>query len=120
MTGDGVVEARTDPRNLDGATLAPALAESRLAIIEFWADWCLFSRLLRSKTQRLAARYGDRLLVARCRLDQHEAAERIGIRYLPAMVLFREGKLLRKWYGDAPESLFVRGIEKTLSENADG
>ena len=45
--------------------------------------------------------------------------ERIGVRYLPAVVLFRAGKPLRKWYGDTPESMLVRAVESLL-ENVDG
>jgi thioredoxin-like negative regulator of GroEL len=113
-------EAGMSPRALDGATLEPALAKSRLALVEFWADWCWFSRLLFPKSRWLAARYGDHLLVARCRLDGSEAAiARIGIRYLPAVVLFRAGKPLRKWYGDVPASGLVRAVE-SLAENANG
>lgn len=120
MTNHGAAETGMNSRNLDGATLEPALAESRLAIVEFWADGCLFSRLLQPKSRRLAARYGDRLLVARCRLDGSEAiVERVGVRYLPAVVLFRAGKPLRKWYGDTPESMLVRAVESLL-ESEDG
>ena len=112
MTDDGSVEVGVDPRDLDGATLDSALVEQRLAIVEFWADWCLFSRLLYPRSRYLAAKYRDRLLVARCRLEGDEAAvERFDIRYLPAVALFRGKKLLRKWYGDVPIGTLAHSIE---------
>jgi len=118
MKGDGANAIEMSLLDLDSEILETTLAESRFALVEFWAEWCLFSRLLYPKSRRLAGRYGERLLVARCHLDGGEAViDRIGVRYLPAVMLFRGQKPLRRWYGDTPERLFVRAIE-SLTESA--
>ncbi|MCB1826256.1 MAG: hypothetical protein KDJ54_17455 [Candidatus Competibacteraceae bacterium] len=36
--------------DLDGGILETALAKNRFALVEFWAEWCLFSRLLYPKS----------------------------------------------------------------------
>lgn len=119
MTGASAGET-VDLRELDGASLEPALVENRAALVEFWADWCLFSRLLLPKSRWLAACYGTRLLVARCRLDARDpAVERFGIRYLPAVLLFEVGRPRRRWYGDTPARLLARAIE-SLPGNGHG
>jgi len=104
-------ETAMDLLELEGASLAPALAKQRWALVEFWADWCLFSRLLLPKSRWLAARYGERLLVARCRLDARDAAAaQFGIRYMPAVMLFAAGKPRLRWYGDTPVRLLESDI----------
>jgi thioredoxin 1 len=79
------------------------LQEKRTALIEFWAGWCVFSRLLLPKTEALGRAFGDRALVGRLDAERHEALVRdLGIEFLPAMGFFHGGELVRKWYGDFP------------------
>jgi thioredoxin 1 len=71
------------------------------ALVEFWAGWCPYSRLLPPKLERLRERCGDRLLLARVDAERHpELVAALGLRYLPALVLFRDGEPRRRLYGD--------------------
>ena len=84
------------------------------AIVEFWAPWCPFSRLVRPKLARLAARYGNRLMVARVDVERHPAiVQAVGVEYIPALVLFRGGRPVRRLYGDRQVAELVARVERS-------
>jgi thioredoxin 1 len=83
------------------------------AVVEFWAGWCPYSRLLRPKLERLHELYGDRLLVRRLEVDRHPAAAAsIGLEYIPALVFFRGGRAVRRLYGDRHLAELVARVER--------
>jgi thioredoxin 1 len=89
------------------------VAGGAAAIVEFWAAWCPYARLLRPKLERLAERYGDRLLLARVDADRHPGiAQMIGVEYLPALVLFRGGQPVRQLYGDRHFGELVAHVDR--------
>jgi thioredoxin 2 len=101
-----------DPAEVELAQVEDLVRRGGTALVEFWADWCLFSRLVKPKTARLAALYGSRLWVARCRIAGDERAlEGLAIRALPMVVLWHRGRVRRRWQGDRHVQEFVRGIE---------
>lgn len=107
-------------RQLDGADLEAALTNTRWAMVEFWADWCLFSRLLKPKMEWLAQRYPGRLTVIRCRVDGAEPVlARWRIRYLPALLLVHTGRPVHCWYGDTPVNEFCRAIQAVTEHEHD-
>lgn len=84
------------------------------AIVEFWAEWCPYARLVRPKLERLAARYGDRLLVARGDAERHPGVvEAVGLEYIPALILFRGGQPVRRLYGDRHLGELVAHVERS-------
>jgi len=84
------------------------------AILEFWAEWCPYSRLLRPKLERLAERYGDRLLLARVDAEQHRGiVEAVGLEYIPALILFHGGQPVRRLYGDRHLGELVAHVERS-------
>jgi thioredoxin-like negative regulator of GroEL len=82
--------------------IAEALS-ARFALIEVWAPWCLYSRLLKPKTIELSTRWPGRVVVGRVDAGPNEPALRkLGIEFVPAVALLERGELLEKWYGDTP------------------
>src|SRR5438552_197190 len=45
------------------------LARKRPALVEFWTPWCLYSLLLKPKTEALDRQYGDRMIVGRLNIE---------------------------------------------------
>ena len=83
------------------------------AFIECWTPWCVYSRLVEAKMKQLAERLGEQWLVARVQADRHPGLVRaLGVAYVPAVVLVREGCVLQRWYGDRRLNAYLRSIEK--------
>jgi thioredoxin 1 len=84
------------------------------AIVDFWAEWCPYTRLVRPKLERLAERYGARLLLARVDADRYPCiVKAVGLEYIPALVLFRGGQPVRRLYGDRHLGELVAHVERS-------
>jgi thioredoxin 1 len=90
------------------------VTEGVAAVVEFWAPWCPYSRLARPKLERLRQRYGERLRIGRVDADRHPAlVAALGLEYIPALVLFRGGRPLRRLYGDRHLGELVAHLERS-------
>jgi thioredoxin len=92
------------PANLMHAQQTPQqLLQAQLSLIEFWAQWCPYSLLVKRKMEKLAGLYGDRIAVGRIDAETHsEIADALQIEYIPAIVLLDGGEVVQRWYGDNP------------------
>ena len=81
---------------------AQVIASERPVVVEFWASWCGPCQVLKPKIEALAAQYEGRIAVAFVNIDEHpELAKRFDIRSIPALRLFKDGRLV-----DSHEGLF--------------
>jgi len=64
----------------------------------------------------LEQRYGSRLLMRRCVVQGAEPrCAELGVSALPALLLFRRGRCVRRWIGEMHFSLVTSVIDATLS-----
>jgi thioredoxin-like negative regulator of GroEL len=93
------------------------ISEMRLALVEFWAPDCLFSRLFLPVRAALSARYGDRLSLLRCRVEEGEShAMPWSTTGLPMLVLFQDGRPVRHWIGAVHTSVVTNAIDARQTE----
>lgn len=91
------------------------LAHGGPALVEFRAGWCPYSLLIGPKLERLAERYGDRLRIGRADVERTPGVAReVGLEYVPALVLFRAGRPVRRLYGDRALGELVARVERSL------
>jgi thioredoxin 2 len=79
---------------IDLACLDRALATDGLPLlVDFWAPWCGPCRAMAPEFARAAQLLAGRARLAKIDTDRHpDAAARFGIRGIPALVLFRDGR----------------------------
>src|SRR5581483_94766 len=73
----------------------------------FWADWCGPCKALAPVLERETQARGDRLALAKVDVDANPAlAQHYGIRGIPAVKAFRNGKVVREFVGaQSPQSV---------------
>ncbi len=74
---------------------AQVIDSARPVVVEFWGPWCGPCRVLKPKIEALAAQYEGRISVAFVNVDEHpELARHFDIRSIPALRLFKDGRLV--------------------------
>ncbi|MCA9245840.1 MAG: thioredoxin [Planctomycetales bacterium] len=85
-------------------------------LVDFWAEWCGPCRDMEPVIASVASRYEGQLVVGKVNVDeQPELADRFGINGIPAMLLFRQGELVRNLVGGRSEQELVGEIEPFLA-----
>ncbi len=69
-------------------------------LVDFWAEWCGPCRMLAPTLDKLAKEFGNGMNFAKVNVDElPELASRFGIRSIPTLLLFREGKIVERLVG---------------------
>jgi len=91
-----------------------------LVVVDFWAPWVGPSLRQRETLTRLAQEYRGRFLVATVNTDRQKAlAEEYGVRSLPSMKLFRQGRVAATVHGVQSEADYRQLLERHLAPLAD-
>lgn len=90
-------------------------SQSKLILIDFWADWCEPCKQLMPLLEKIASQYSGQLTLAKINCDeQQQIAAQFGIKNLPTVVLFKDGQPIDGFAGVRPESEIVELIENHL------
>lgn len=84
---------------------AEILAGSQPVLVDFWAAWCGPCRVLGATVAEIASMYDGKAVVAKCNVDDcEELADRMGIRNIPTLMYFKDGKMVGRSTGLVPRS----------------
>lgn len=88
------------------------VSSGKPVLVDFWAAWCAPCRMLSPTVDDIAGKYEGRLTVAKCNIDDCPGiADAMGIRAIPTLVYFKDGKVVGSTTGVVPQS----DIEERLS-----
>ncbi len=89
------------------------IASDKPVLVDFYADWCGPCRVLSPVVAELADEYADRIAVRKVDVDTNpELAGQFGVRSIPTLVLFKDGRAKDVVVGAQPKSKISAVIER--------
>ena len=84
-------------------------------LVDFWAEWCGPCKMLGPILERLAEKYKDKWALAKLDTDNNqEIAMEYGIRGIPNVKLFVNGKVADEFTGALPENMVEEWLKKAV------
>lgn len=105
------------PVNVIGANADKHLNTSDVPIVlDFWAAWCGPCRMVAPIVEQLADEYKGKVTVAKLDVDANQqTAMRFGIRSIPSILFFKDGKHVDTVVGAVPKPHLERKIQEHLA-----
>ncbi len=84
-------------------------------IVDFWAEWCGPCRMVVPIMEEISKEYTGKALVAKCDIDNNpQVTMKYGIRNIPTVLFFKDGKVADKQVGAVPKNNFVNKLNALL------
>jgi thioredoxin 1 len=91
-------------------------AGGKPVLVDFWAEWCGPCKQIGPILDDIAKEMGDKLIVAKVNIDQNpESPQRFGVRGIPTMILFKDGKAVATKVGSLPKSQLVEWLNSHVA-----
>jgi thioredoxin 1 len=97
------------------ASFSEILASGKPVVVDFWAEWCGPCRMVGPIIEELSKEYEGKVTIGKIDVDENtEVAAQFGIRNIPTILFFKDGKVVDKQVGAAPKGAFVAKIDSLL------
>jgi thioredoxin 1 len=110
MAGNAVLEVSDATFDQD------VLQSEQPVLVDFWAVWCGPCKAIAPIVNDLATAYAGKLKVAKVDVDKNGATpSRYGIRGIPALLIFKGGKVVDQIVGYAPQEVIEEKLNRVLA-----
>lgn len=93
------------------------LENKKLVMVDFWAPWCMPCQMLMPVMETLANEMEGVIDVKKMNVDESQkTAEEYGVRSIPAVLFFKDGKVVKEVIGMQPREAYIEVIEDLTKE----
>lgn len=84
-------------------------------LVDFWAEWCGPCKMIGPALEEISDELGEKVTIAKLNIDDSpNAPAKYGVRGIPTMILFNNGKKVNEKVGAAPKSQLKDWLESAL------
>ena len=95
------------------------LNSDRPVLVDFWAPWCAPCRMLAPTVEAVAQNFQNSASVVKLNVDDNPAvSQRYGIKGIPTLILFKNGKEEERVVGATSKEAISRMIDKHVQSGA--
>jgi thioredoxin 1 len=100
----------------DGTFEAEVVNCNLPVLVDFWAEWCGPCRAMTPIVESVAQKFAGKAKIVKINVDDNQSVtQRFGIKGIPTMIVFKDGKEAERIVGATNEGAVSRIIEEQLN-----
>lgn len=85
------------------------------SLVDFWAEWCAPCKSIAPAVEELAKEYQSKVKIGKLNVDENpKTATQYGIRGIPTLLLFKEGKVVQQVVGIKSKTEIQKALDSII------
>jgi thioredoxin 1 len=103
---------------VDDKSFKDVVIEAKMPVlVDFWAPWCAPCRSIAPVVDELAGEYAGRVSFAKVNVDDNpRVATEYGVRSIPTLLIFKDGKPLTQIVGLRPKAELKKQLDAVIGK----
>ncbi len=94
---------------------AEVVKSSTPVLVDFWAEWCPPCKAIAPKLEEIGQELGSKIKIVKMDVDSNQnTAAQFGIRSIPTLLFFKNGKMVDQILGNHPKDNLIEFINKNI------
>ena len=100
----------------DATFEADVLKSDTPVVVDFWAEWCGPCKMIGPSLEDISGEMDGKVKIVKLNVDENPGVPgTMGIRSIPTLMLFKDGKLSSQKVGALPKNALAKWIEDEIA-----